>query len=507
MLAGSLPALAFTRTLAQIPGYPGFSRGPGPFQATRTSLSAYEIPEWFGKAKFGIWAHWGPQSAPEYGDWYARNMYMQGSAQYEYHLKRYGHPSRFGFKDIIPTWKGEKFDPDYLVGLYKKAGARYFMSMGVHHDNFDMWNSRHHQWNAFRMGPHRDIVGEFRTAALRHGLKFGISDHLWISYKWFSTSHGSDSLGALAGVPYDGANPAYKDLYQDVHTVYTQLSWDETGIPDAWKQAWFIRISDLIDHYSPDLLYCDGPIPFEQRGLEIVAKLYNQHTGPQEKKTQAVYTSKRQEDAAAGICVLDVERGVVDGIWPRPFQTDTCIGNWHYDVRAIYKTPKKIIDMLVDIVSRNGNLMLNFPLPSSGMLDEAELQILAAITAWMQVNGEALYDTVPWKIYGYGPGSAKPQESSSFNENLQPELGPSDFRFTQKGNKLYVFFMGWPNHPLAVKALGTNSQTDPGKILQVGLLGHAGQLDWSRNEEGLTINLPQQKPGDLGFALRLIVQP
>src|SRR5690242_5003525 len=180
---------------------------PGPFKGTRESLKAYTCPNWFRDAKFGIWAHWGPQSAAEYGDWYARNMYIEGHKQYQYHVSKYGHPSKFGFKDVIQTWKAEKFDPDALMALYKKAGAKYFVSMGVHHDNFDLWNSKHQRWNAVNMGPKKDVVGLFRQAATKRGLKFGVSEHLWISYKWFGTSHDSDKAGEYAGVGYDGNDP------------------------------------------------------------------------------------------------------------------------------------------------------------------------------------------------------------------------------------------------------------------------------------------------------------
>ncbi len=502
MLGTAIPAAAITRAFGKNPLFASRSPANQPFQPTRESLASYEIPEWFGKAKFGIWAHWGPQSAPEYGDWYARNMYMQGSDQYDYHVKRYGHPSKFGFKDIIGTWKGERFDPDFLIGLYKKAGARYFMSMGVHHDNFDLWNSAHHRWNAMRMGPKRDIVGEFRAAALRHGLKFAVSDHLWISYKWFSTSHGHDATGPLSGVPYDGTDPRFADLYHDTPKVYTELSWDDTGIPEAWKITWHSRIRDLIDHYHPDLLYCDGAIPFDRYGLDIVAHLYNTNAAAHGGKTQAVYTSKRQQDAAVGTCVLDVERGVVDGIWPRPWQTDTCIGDWHYNVRAVYKTPKTIVDMLVDIVSRNGNLMLNFPLPSSGMLDERELAILSEITAWMRINSEGIYDTSPWKVFGTGPGAAPRAASSSFNESKRPQLGSSDLRFTRKGNLLYVFFMGWPGGKLTLKDLGPGGSHDIGKFDRVNLCGHEANLDCKGNGKDLEVALPPEPPCNYGYALR-----
>ena len=187
---------------------------PGPFKGTRESLKEWQVPAWYRDAKFGIWAHWGPQSAPEYGDWYARNMYIQGQRQYNYHVKTYGHPTKFDFKDVIPTWKADKFDPEHLIALYKKAGAKYFCSMGVHHDGFDLWKSVHQpRWNAVAIGPKRDIVGLWKKAAQKAGLRFAVSEHLAPSYHWFSPSHTSDKTGPLAGVPYDGADPACADLY------------------------------------------------------------------------------------------------------------------------------------------------------------------------------------------------------------------------------------------------------------------------------------------------------
>jgi len=293
----------------------------GPFTGTRASLRAYEIPDWFRDAKFGIWAHWGPQSAIEAGDWYARNMYMQGSRQNKYHIDHYGHPSKFGFKDTIPNWKAEKFDADYLMGLYKKAGAKYFISMGVHHDNFDLWNSKHNPWNAVNMGPKKDIVGMFAKAARKNGLRFGISDHLWISYKWFSTSKGSDKDGPFAGIAYDGADPKNFSLYGKCEEVFNKLDWTENGIPETWKKHWFDRMKDLIDSYEPDLLYCDGHVPFEDIGYSILAHLYNKSAAKNGGKTQSVYTSKRTEDSGKnGICVFDVESISSNKARPVPFQ-------------------------------------------------------------------------------------------------------------------------------------------------------------------------------------------
>jgi alpha-L-fucosidase len=509
LLAAALPALKSTYGPAKSQATDATAEriAPGPFQGTRESLAAYEVPQWFRDAKFGIWAHWGPQSAAETGDWYARNMYIQGEWQYKRHLEQYGHPSKFGFKNIIQTWKGDKFNPDYLVGLYKQAGAKYFMSMGVHHDNFDLWNSQHTRWNAVKMGPGRDIVRAFREAANRHGLRFGVSDHLWISYKWFAVSHLSDKEGPMAGVPYDGVDPRNSDLYHsytDPQLLTAKLDWNEDGIPEQWKQHWFLRIKDLLDQHQPDLLYADGHIPFQEHGLKIVAHLYNLNAKRHGGRTEAVFTSKRPEDSAKGTCVLDHERGVVDKIWPAPWQTDTCIGNWHYQRGIIYKTPKRIIDLLVDIVSRNGNLLLNFPLPNSGMLDDQELYILEEIRKWMSVNGEAIYSTRPWKIFGNE--SAKPEgepPNASFNENKRKDLTAEDVRFTSKGGTLYAFVMGWPQQQALITDLALPGKLDVGKIARVELLGHRGSLQWVQDGSGLKISLPREKPCDYAVVFKI----
>ena len=501
LLAGAGAAIRGRAVQPQVP--PGIEIEKGPFQGTRESLSAYEIPQWFADAKFGIWAHWGPQSAIEDGDWYARNMYMQGSSQYNYHVETYGHPSKFGYKDTIPAWKAEKWNPAELISLYKKAGARYFMSMGVHHDNFDLWNSKYQHWNSVNMGPRKDIVGQWAQAARNEGLKFAVSEHLWITYKWFSVSHGHDKTGPLANVAYDGADTKYFDLYVDSDEVETTLDWNESGIPEWWKRHWYMRIKDLVDTYQPDLLYTDGALPFEDYGFSLVAHLYNQSAKRSGGKVEAVYTSKRLQDTEHGIATLDVERGVVDSIWPRPWQTDTCIGEWHYRRGQRYKTPKTIIDMLVDIVSRNGNLMLNFPLPASGQLDLEEMNVLSEITKWMAVNSEAIYSTRPWKIYGAGPGSAKPAESSTFNESKRSDLTAEDVRFTTKGNMLYAFVMGWPAYDVLIAPLALNNQYRVGKIQNVELIGFDGKLQWQQSEAGLKIVVPEQKPCDYAVAFKI----
>ncbi len=512
LLAGAAPALALSRKLQ---AQTTLEIEKGPFAGTRESLQQYQIPEWFKDAKFGIWAHWGPQSGVEQGDWYARNMYIQGSRQYKYQVATYGHPSKVGYKDLCPKWKAADFDPEHLMGLYKRAGAKYFMSMGVHHDNFDLWNSKYTRWNAVKVGPHKDVVGLWRKAALKHGLKFGVSEHLWISYKWFAVSHGSDRTGPLAGVSYDGVDPAYADLYHDANCAqwandYTsqQFGWNDDGIPDSWKHHWFLRIKDLVDNYQPDLLYTDGALPFENYGCSAVANLYNLSAKRHGGKVEAVYTSKRPEDCAVGTCVLDFERGLANEIRPAHWQTDTCIGGWHYDINVFnkhrYKTPKTVVDMLVDIVSQNGNLMLNFPLPNSGQLDSDEMKVLEGITGWMAVNSEGIYSTRPWKIYGEGPSTHAEKPGGGFNERGRKPLTADDVRFTTKGNTLYVFVMGWPEKEAAIHALGTASAQAPAKIQYVELLGHKGRLTWRQEADGLRVQLPAEKPSDYAVTFKIV---
>jgi alpha-L-fucosidase len=356
------------------------------------------------------------------------------------------------------------------------------------------------------MGIKKDVVGAFRQAAQNHGLRFGVSDHLWISYKWFAVSHLADQDGALAGVPYDGANPKFADLYQavsDPKVLTAKLDWNEDGIPESWKQHWALRIKDLVDNYSPDLLYCDGHLPFENYGLEMLANFLNVNWSRNSQKVEGVYTSKHKEDSQAGLCVLDRERGVLEEIWPSPWQTDTCIGDWHYKRDMEYKSPKTVVDMLVDIVSKNGNLMLNFPLPSRGMLDDRELSVLAGITAWMNVNAEGIHATRPWKISGQAAAAHTAAEDTNFNESKRQPLTAQDVRFTTKGQTLYAFVMDWPGKEAVIASLSTNSKQAPGKIENVELLGHSGKLKWTRDESALKIALPEQKPCDHAIAFKI----
>ena len=511
-LAGGLVApLAWAPRRARGQAAPSIPEiASGPFKPSRDGFGQYKVPDWYRDAKFGIWAHWGPQSAAEAGDWYARQMYIQGHRQYEHHVKTYGHPSKVGFKDVIATWKADKFDPEHLMDMYVKAGAKYFCSMGVHHDNFDLWDSTYQpRWNAAKAGPKKDVVGLFRDAARKRGLKFAVSEHLSNSYNWLSTSHGSDKNGPLAGVPYDGTDPKFADLYHDLPKDY-KIDLRQAmsrNAPDSWKQLYFKRIKELVDKYQPDVLYTDGGIPFGDYGLSLVAHLYNTNAARNGGKCEAVYCSKNVQDARDNIAILDLERGVAGGIPAEPWQTDTCIGQWHYNRGQKYKTPKRVIDMLVDIVSRNGNLQLNFPLPNSGMLDDEELKILDELTKWMAVNSVGIYGTRPWKSYGEGPVASAPpgrgrRGGGGFNEGNRRDFTAEEIRFTTKGPVLYAFLMGWPSKSATIKSLATGAANVNGKVGSVELLG-VGPVKWEQDEKGLTVEMPDKQPSEHAVTLKI----
>jgi len=455
----------------------------GPFKADMESLTQYKCPDWFRDAKFGMWAHWGPQAVPEMGDWYAQRMYKQGDVKYKDHLERWGHPSEHGYKDIIPMWKAEKWDPDRLTQLYKKAGARYFVSMGSHHDNFYLWNSKLHKWNAVNMGPHRDVVGDWQKAAKKHGLYFGVSEHLGASFTWFQWSHKSDKDGPKAGVPYDGANPKWQDLYH-FPAEEGDNKWYSTN--PKWHQQWFDRIKELVDNYKPDLLYTDGKVPFENEvGLSMIAHLYNSNP-------QVVYNCKQKSE---GRWVEDLERGVMPGINPNPWQTDTSIGDWYYNKTWKFRPVSWTIHMLVDIVSKNGNLLLNIVQHPDGSLDAEVEQQLADLAAWINIHGEAIYGTRPWLVYGEGAVRTK---GGHFKEDFK--YTAKDIRFTTKGGMLYAIALGWPaDGKLLVKSLAEPA----GKVTGVALLGSKAKLNWKQTADGLVVTLPSEKVSEFTAALRI----
>ena len=470
---------------------------PGPFEPEWKSLKQYRCPDWFRDAKLGIWAVWGPESVPQQGDWYARRLYDPKDADYQHHVEHYGHPSKFGFKDIIPLWKAERWDPDRLMGLYQKAGAKYFCMIAEHHDNFDCWNSKYQSWNALNLGPKRDIAAQWQKAAREHGLRFGMTEHLAASWWFYGLAKGADKTGPLAGVPYDGADPRFASLYW-TGNLRAKGYYDPTA-PDEVQRVWFHRIQDLVDRYHPDLLYSDSPLPYpDAYGRKLLAHYYNDNARRHEGRVEAVYNCKQDSQ---GMWVQDLERGVMNKICPTPWQTDTCVGDWYYDARRAkrhgYKSATLIIRMLADIVSKNGNLLLNFPPRPDGTLDDDEQKILDAMAAWMPINGEAIFGTRPWRIYGEGAAAIP---SRMFNEGGL-RYTSHDIRFTTKGNVLYAIALDWPaDGKLRVRSLGVSA----GKIQSVVLLGSSEPPAWSQQGDGLAVTLPAKKPCEHAYVLKIL---
>lgn len=503
----------------------------GPFRPTWESLAAgYRAPDWFRDAKFGIWSHWGPQCVPEFGDWYGRQMYMQGNAFYEHHLRTRGHPTRTGFIDIIGDWKAEAFDPEDLLDRFQAAGARYVVSMANHHDNLDMFPSTVHGWNTTRVGPMRDIVGTWAEAVRRRGLRFGVSNHGAHAWHWWQTAYGYDPEGPLAGVRYDaarltradGAGTFWEGLDpQELYTGPTFMPPDGiTSIAEmnAWRDAndgrwietipannpafvrsWVARQRELVDRYTPDLVYFDNyGLPLEHHGLEATAYLYNQ--GLARTGELPVVNGKRLDPHQRPALVESVERGFSDVMRPEPWQTDTCIGDWHYNrarfEQNYYVPASSVVQRLVDVVSKNGNLLLSVPQRGDGSIDDTEKRILADIAAWMQVCGEAIFASRPYRVFGEGPTR---QQAGMHGEGQARPWTAQDIRYTTRGQTLYAFVLDWPaDGRVTLQEPGRG----PGRVERVSLLGGEA-LPFTLTAAGLEITLPERRPTAFVPALRL----
>jgi len=473
------------------------------FKPSFESLLEYECPEWFRDAKFGIWSHWGPQSVPMYGDWYARHMYVQGHPQYLYHVRRYGHPSKFGYKDICALWKAEKFEPDELMRLYRKAGARYFVAQATHHDHFFNYPSKLNRFNSMQVGPGKDICGLWKAAAEREGMPFGLSEHLGASFSWWQTNKWCDREGPYAGVPYDGNDPEYRDFYFDNYehvlppeerTDLKVRPWYTTN--RKFREYWEAVITEVVDLFQPDLLYTDGALPFGvigespqgapdfAYGLRVVAHLYNASIR-NHGENRAVYTQKDRRPEIYRVGVLDLERSQLVDILPQPWQTDTCIGGWFYDVRAQFKKPGHVIEMLIDIVSKNGCMLLNILQRPDGTIDDETRYLLGELADWFAICGEAIHGTRPWRQFGEGDSRAP---TGRFKED-RVDWKSSDFRFTCRNKTLYAFMMRAPENRVAV----LNSLTEQDKVRSVRLLGF-GECPFSQNFGVLTVKLPETLP-------------
>ncbi len=534
------PATPLTTPEPALATDPGVHLAEGSFKPTWESLAAgYQCPQWFRDAKFGIWAHWSAQCEPEQGDWFARHMYEEGSGDYKYSLATHGPQSKFGFKDYDNLWHAEHWDPEKLMALYVRAGAHYFMALANHHDNFDCFDSKYQPWNSTKIGPKKDIVGIWADLAKKNGLHFGVSNHSSHAWHWLQVAYGYDTAGPNKDVPYDGwltkadgkglwwegldpqdlyAGPryapppgldtaAYKEWFKKHDRWHEEIPPNDNG----YGEKWFLRCQDLVDKYHPDLLYFDDEsLPLEQYGLDIAAHFYNANASWHNGQNEAVINAKQISAEHKNALVEDYERGSSNQIQPAPWQTDTCIGDWHYS-RALYekhgyKTVALVTQMLANIVSKNGNLMLNIPVRGDGTIDDDEVAFLQGLAKWMDVEKEGIFGTRPWKIYGEGPVG----QGGMFNER-KLTYGAQDIRFTTLGeNTLYAYFLGWPaDGKLTIHALGQGGAT-PGpldkKIAALTLLGSSEKIAYTQDADGLHVTLPAAAPAEGACALKLTLQ-
>ncbi len=470
----------------------------GPFRADWESLQKYEVPEWYKDAKFGIFIHWGAYSVPAFGnEWYPRNMYVPGSPEYKHHVATYGPQDKFGYKDFLPRFKAENFDPAAWAELFKKSGAKYVVPVAEHHDGFAMYDSGLSDWTAVKMGPHRDTTGELGKAVRAAGLHFGVSSHR-IEHNFF--------LGVGRNISSDVNDPKYAAFYGPAHNWLSApwgvpLNDDFTYVSPTWADDWLARGAELVEKYHPDIVYFDwwiGQASIRTNLAKFAAFYYNSslnygdHVGVINYKDYAM-----QEHSA----VLDLERGQLGDIRPLYWQTDTSVSNksWGYIKDDTFKSPEFVVHQLIDIVSKNGNLLLNIGPRSDGTIPDEDQQVLLDVGAWLNVNGEAIYGTRPWRIYGEGPTKVA---AGSFHDTETTRYTAEDFRFTTKGHVLYAIGLGWPtNGEAVIHSLASSVGTE--HVQSVTLLGSDAKLQFDQCPDGLHVRTPAQAPAKHAYALRM----
>ncbi|WP_436714476.1 alpha-L-fucosidase [Roseiconus lacunae] len=481
----------------------------GPFQPTWKSLETYEIPQWYKDAKFGIFIHWGVYSVPAFGsEWYPRQMYIdterRGDNFFQHHVEKYGPHSEFGYKDFIPKFRAEHFNPDEWAALFQQAGARYVVPVAEHHDGFPMYDCSFTEWDATEMGPKRDIIAELGTAIRAHGMKLGLSSHRAFNWKYFVRSPN-----------FDNADPKYSRLYgrpmpflfKDDAADYKKRFEPQD---EQFKEDWLARTCEIVDKYDPDLVWFDFGITNSQETtftanhfspyLQRFAAYYYNQTSKQERPLGIV--NYKWQAFPEGAAVLDLERSKMDAIRVPFWQTDTAISSssWGYTENQKYKSAGRLVDDLVDIVSKNGCLLLNVGPRADGTIPQKDRDILLSIGEWLRVNGEAIYATNYWKTYGEGPTKTT---TGHLAEHKDQPFTARDIRFTTKDDALYAILLDWPEaQQVTIKTL-TDSNPHLPKISSIELLGSDAEISWTRDSNGLHIKLPADRPCDYAYTLKL----
>jgi alpha-L-fucosidase len=467
----------------------------GPFRPDWASLTHYHAPPWYEEARFGIFIHWGVYSVPAFGnEWYSRNMYTEGSKEYVHHRATYGSQDRFGYKDLIGLFRAERFVAKDWAKLFRDSGARYVVPVAEHHDGFAMYDSQLSDWTAVKMGPKRDLLGELRDAIRAEGLHFGLSSHR-AEHDWF--------FGVGRHIASDVNDPAYASLYgpaQDHLALKTDADLDDdwTYVASAWLDDWLARTAELVTRYEPDLVFFDwwvGHPAFQTTVPKLLAYYYNQGA-----QRGGVVVNYKLQRFAPETGTLDIERGQLIDIQDHVWQTDTSLSNasWGYIENDTYKTPEFVIHMLADVVSKNGNLLLNISPRADGTIPDEEQRILREIGAWLSINGEAIYASKPWTKFGEGPTEVV---GGTFQDTKTQPYTAEDFRFTRRAGHLYAIELGWPSGSQA----HIRSITPQTKVRRVALLrkGKPLTIAFTQAADGLHLTLPPKRPGSYAWVYRI----
>jgi alpha-L-fucosidase len=445
----------------------------GPFQPDWGSLHAHKDAAWFRDAKFGIYTHWGPVTvgssfSPGDAEWYGNQMYKPDHPAFQYEKKTFGDQHTVGYKDLIPKFTGQHFDANQWAAVVKQSGAKFAGPVAIHHDNFALWNSTLTRWNSVAMGPHRDVVGELADAYRRQGLKFITTFHHGFAWRYYEPSFN-----------YDGANPDYSDLYTAVHPANAPAS-------KHFQDRWLAEVYEVLTRYSPDLIYFDFEF-YEVISPEYQKRLFATAYNWAAQNRRQISVTQKDRAIHEHTGILDFERGREDVITPYPWLDDTAIGPWFYVAAAKLKTPSYLIGLLADIVAKNGCMLLDIAPKVDGTLPEASVSILHQVGEWLAVNGEAIYGTRPWTVYGEGP--TRNVGGASFSENKDRPFTGQDVRYTTKGNALYAILLGRPERRVTLASVSPQKLWFGG-IHNIEFLGSKEKVSWHSDGAGITLDIP-----------------